>query len=86
MRYLLLLLLSLNLFAVDASLKIETNVEHRTRIAVVDGSVMPNSIFFSTMLADLKISGHFLSDTTHYKGDFNSAVSFTFFEKQRVCA
>ena len=74
MRYLLLLLLSLNLFAVDASLKIETDVEHRTRIAVVDGSAVSNSTFFNTLLADLKISGHFLSDTTHHKGDFNSAV------------
>ena len=73
MRYLLLLLLSLNLFAVDASLKIETDVEHRTRIAVVDGSAVPNSTFFNTLLADLKISGHFLSDTTHYKGEFNGA-------------
>ena len=72
MQYILLLLLSLNLFAVDASLKIETDVEHRTRIAVVDGSAIPNSTFFNTLLADLKISGHFLSDTTHHKGDFNS--------------
>ena len=73
LRYILLLLLSLNLFAVDASLKIETDVEHRTRIAVVDGSAVPNNTFFNTLLADLKISGHFLSDTTHHKGDVSGA-------------
>ncbi len=72
MRYILLLLLSLNLFAVDASLKIETDVEHRTRVAVVDGSTIQNNTFFNTLLADLKISGHFLSDTTHHKGGFNA--------------
>ena len=72
MRYLLLLLLSINLFAVDATLKIETDVEHRSRIALVDGSVVPNDKFFKILLSDLKISGHFLADTTRHEGDITS--------------
>ena len=72
MRYLLLLLLSLNLFAVDASLKIETDVEYRSRIAVVDASSSTNTQFFKILLADLKISGHFLADTTYRKGNLSS--------------
>ena len=72
MRYLLLLLLSINLFAIDATLKIETDVEHRSRIALVDGSAVPNDKIFSILLSDLRISGHFLADTTHHKGDITS--------------
>jgi len=71
-RYLLLLLLSLNLFAVDASLRIETDVEHRTRIAVEDGSSVINDKFFKILQSDLKISGHFLSNSNHNRGDMNS--------------
>ena len=72
MRYLLLLLLSINLFAIDATLKIETDVEHRSRIALVDGSAVPNARIFNILLSDLKISGHFLADSTHHKGDISS--------------
>ena len=72
MRYLLLVLLSLNLFAVDASLKIEKDVEHRSRIALEDASPSANEQFFKILLSDLKISGHFLADTKHHRGDLNS--------------
>lgn len=72
MRYLLLLLLSLNLFAIDAKLKIEKDVEQRAHIALVDGSYVENKKVFNILLSDLKISGHFLADTTQYKGDFTS--------------
>ena len=72
MRYILLLLLSLNLFAVDAKLRIETDVEHRTRIALVDGSSVVNTKFFKMLLSDFKISGHFLTDSTQHKEDFSS--------------
>ena len=72
MRYLLLLLLSLNLFAVDATLRIEKDVEHRARIALVDASPSVNAKFFKILLSDLKISGHFLADSKHNRGDLNS--------------
>jgi len=57
---------------VDATLKIETDVEHRTRIAVEDGSAAVNERFFKILLADLKISGHFLADAKHHRGDLLS--------------
>ena len=77
MKHLLLSLLFVNLFtstllAVDASLKIEKDVEQRARIAVVDGSSNEDSRVFSIFLSDLKISGHFLPDTTHHVGDVKS--------------
>lgn len=72
MRYLVLLLLSLNLFAVDATLRIEKDVEQRSRIALVDASSSVNGKFFKILLSDLKISGHFLADSTHHKGDLDS--------------
>ncbi len=72
MKYILILLLSINLFSVDAILKIEKDVEQRSRIAIVDASSVVNENFFKILLADFKISGHFLADTTHYKGDIDS--------------
>ncbi len=72
MKYLLLLLLSLNVFAVDATLKIEKDVEQRARISLVDGSAVVNKKFFKILLSDLKISGHFLADSTHHQGDIHS--------------
>lgn len=72
MKYLLFLVLTFNLFAVDATLKIEKDVEQRTRIALVDASPVINETFFKILLSDFKISGHFLADKTHHKGDINS--------------
>ncbi len=72
MRYLLILLFTFNLFAVDATLKIEKDVEQRTRIALVDASVVKNEKFFKILLSDLKVSGHFLADQTHYQGEIAS--------------
>jgi len=60
------------LSAVDATLKISKDVEQRTRIAVIDGSVSQNTRFFNIFLSDLKISGHFLADTQQHRGDVNS--------------
>ena len=56
----------------DATLKIETDVEHRSRIALVDGSAVKNPKVFNILLSDLKISGHFVVDTTHHQGDIKS--------------
>ena len=74
MRHLFVVLLSmtfftLNLFGVDATLKIEKDVEQRARIALMDGSSEPSSKVFDILLSDLKISGHFLPDSTHHIGD-----------------
>jgi len=71
-KYLLFLVLSLNLFAVDATVKIEKDVENRARIALVDASTITNNTFFKILQDDLKISGHFIADKTHHKGDISS--------------
>ena len=72
LRIILFFLLTLHIYAVDATLKIEKDVEQRARIALVDASATPNKTFFNILLSDLKISGHFLADTTHHKGDLGS--------------
>ncbi|WP_309497971.1 Tol-Pal system protein TolB [Sulfurovum sp.] len=77
MKHLLLSLLFINLFtstlfAVDATLKIEKDVEQRSRIAVIDGSSNEDSRVFNIFLSDLKISGHFIPDGTHHVGDVKS--------------
>ena len=77
MRHLLFILLSLNFFtltlsAVDATLTIEKDVEHRSHIALMDGSAEQNQRVFNIFLSDLKISGHFLPEGVHNQGDFSS--------------
>ncbi len=77
MQYVFVVLLAMNLFtstlfAVDARLKIEKDVEQRVRIALVDGSMDQSSKVFNIFLSDLKISGHFLADTVHHQGDISS--------------
>ncbi len=54
-------------------MKIEKDVEHRSRIAVIDGSDVMNGKVSRIFLSDLKISGHFLSDGTVHKGDFSGS-------------
>jgi len=71
MKYIIILLITFQLFAVDANLKIEKDVESRARIALVDASGFSGGLgerFFSTLISDLKISGHFLPDSRHYTG------------------
>ena len=65
------LLFTTNLLAVDATLKIEKDVEQRARIALVDGSQQHDQKFFDILLADLKISGHFLADAKMHEGSFS---------------
>ena len=77
MKQLLFILLFISfsissLLGADATLKIEKDVEQRTRIALVDASSVKTSKIFNILLADLKISGHFLADATHHTGDFAS--------------
>ncbi len=58
--------------AVDATLKIEKDVEQRARIALVDGSAVKSSSFFKILQSDFKVSGHFIVDPKYYKGDITS--------------
>jgi len=81
MKYILMaLLVTINIFAVDATLKIRKDVEQRAKISLVDSSqgvsVALNQKFFSILLADLKISGHFIADTKHHKeSSYNALVA-----------
>ena len=68
----LLGLYSTTIFAVDATLKISKDVEQRARIALVDGSIVKDTKTFSLFTSDFKISGHFLPDKQHYKGDIST--------------
>ena len=79
MRYMIIVLMSLHLFAVDATIKIKKDVEQRAKIALVDSSSgvssSINDKFFSIMLSDLKISGHFVANKRHHiESTFNSAI------------
>lgn len=74
MRYLLLLLITLNLFAVDATLTIEKDVEQRAKIALEDASSLPSEKVFNLLSSDLKISGHFLVDETHHEGSLDGPI------------
>jgi len=67
-----MLLLALNLYAVDATMKIEKDVEQRSRLALVDGSSISNQNFFKILLNDFKISGHFLAEDKYNKGKIDS--------------
>lgn len=61
--------MTINLFAVDATIKIKKDVEQRAKIVLVDSSVgisaNISNKFFSIMQSDLKISGHFVADKKH---------------------
>ena len=66
--------MTLNLFAVDATLTIEKDVEQRARIALEDGSALPSDKVFRIFVSDLKVSGHFLVDENRHQGDFGSGI------------
>jgi len=67
-----LVLYTTTVFAVDATLKIEKDVEQRAHIALIDGSMMENRKVFEVFSSDFKISGHFLTDKKYYRGDIKS--------------
>ncbi len=66
--------MTLNLFAVDATLTIEKDVEQRAKIALEDGSALASKQLFNILLSDLKISGHFLVDERVHKGSFDGSI------------
>lgn len=72
MRILLLILVVIKLYAVDATIKVEKDVEQRARIALIDASPVVDKTFSKILLQDFKISGHFLADNKLYYGDLNS--------------
>ncbi len=77
MRYLLLMIFSVYLFGLDATLKIEKDVDQRAKVAIVDGSGMPSPLTqkaYKILEADLKITGHFLPDGNYRQGSFDGGL------------
>jgi len=79
MRYLLLFVLTLNLFSFDAVLNIEIDVESKTTLSLIEdsttaGSTVNHSKMFTTLLNDLQMSGHFIVDKQLRRGNFNDAL------------
>jgi len=79
MRYILFFLLTFNLYAFDAVLDIEKDVEHKATIALMEdastsGSTGNHAKMFKILLNDLKISGHFMVDPKYRKGDFEDTL------------
>ena len=70
-----MILLTFSLWAVDATLKIEKDVDQRSRIAVIDGSGFEAPLgrkSFEIFVADLRITGHFLPEKEYREGEFGS--------------
>jgi TolB protein len=78
MRYLMsIFLLTFSLWAVDATLKIEKDVDQRAGITVVDGSGMASPLGrkgFDIFVADLKITGHFLPESDYREGRYEGGA------------
>jgi TolB protein len=74
LRLFFLVVLTAHLFAVDATITVKKDVESRASIALVDGSSVPNGKLFNLLQSDLKISGHFLADRRHHRGDVGATM------------
>lgn len=81
MRNLLFLLLPIFIWATpNVKIEIKKDVDQRASISIVDGSIeSKNSMnvskkVHSILASDLKISGNFLPDTTHYKGNYDDSL------------
>jgi TolB protein len=75
MRFILFFILTISLFAVDAELTIEKDVESKTSISLIEdvttaGSSNRHHQMFSLLLNDIKMSGHFEVDKTPRTGSF----------------
>ena len=79
MKYLLLFVLTLNLFSFDAVLDIEKDVASKTTLSLIEdsataGSTVNHSKMFQVLVNDLRISGHFVVDKQLRQGAFDDPV------------
>jgi len=79
MKYILFFLMTFNLYAFDAVLDIEKDVENKPTVALMEdastsGSTANHAKMFEILLNDLKISGHFTVDTKFRKGNFEDTL------------
>ncbi|WP_292663079.1 Tol-Pal system protein TolB [Nitratifractor sp.] len=75
--FLIFTLFSFLLADVDATMKIEKDVDQRARVAIVDGSAPDSKLgneSFSIFRDDLKITGHFLPDGGYRQGGFGTGA------------
>jgi len=73
----LFLSLIYSLYAVDATMKIEKDVDQRAKLAIVDGSGFDSTLgseSFKIFRDDLKITGHFLPGNDYREGDFGGTL------------
>ena len=76
MRFIIFFLMTINLFAVDAELTIEKDVDSKASITIIEDQATANSgthhkNIFSILKNDIKLSGHFNLDETKREGNFN---------------
>jgi len=79
MRFILFFLLTFNLFAVDAVLTIEKDVDSKTSLSLIEdintaGSSDKHQKMFSLIINDIKMSGHFNVDATARRGSFEDVM------------
>jgi len=79
MKYVLFLLLTLNLYSFDAVLSIEKDVESKATLSLLEdratgGSNANHSKLFKLLLTDLKMSGHFVVDTQLRRAYFDDPL------------
>jgi TolB protein len=79
MRLILLFLLTINLFALDAELTIEKDVESKASLSIIEDENSAESSklhkkMFALLLNDIKMSGHFNADTNYHKGSFDDIM------------
>ncbi|HHD80729.1 MAG TPA: hypothetical protein ENK99_03885 [Campylobacterales bacterium] len=79
MRFILLLLLTINLFAIDAELTIEKDVESKASLSIIEDENSARSSalhqkMFALLLNDIKMSGHFNADTNYHQGSFDDVM------------
>jgi TolB protein len=79
MRYILLFLLTLNLYSFDAVLSIEKDVDSKATLSLLEDTTTAESSknhskLFKLLLTDLKMSGHFVVDTQLRRGSFDDPL------------
>jgi len=76
MRYLVFFLMTFNLYAFDAVLNIEKDVEAKASLSLMEdvstaGSTVNHSKMFRLLMNDLQMSGHFVVDKQLLRGNFD---------------
>jgi len=79
-RFILFFLLTLNIFAIDAQLTIEKDVDSKASISIVEDELSANSSrfhkkMFELLVKDMQLSGHFNIDTKYHKASFDDMMT-----------